>query len=174
MNIKKSIAGLITRSVRFVVLTCGFAVAAMTLSTMLSTGTAQADTMNWDAVAQCESGGNWGANTGNGHFGGLQFKPATWSSNGGAGSPAYASREEQIRVAENVLRSQGVKAWPKCGPLGGTAPAVWTNPTAPMAPATAVPVGCQTMPTKGLLGFINPRQMCTALLNPLGTFGQTR
>jgi hypothetical protein len=43
-----------------------------------------------------------------------------------------------------------------------------------MAPATAVPVGCQTMPTKGLLGFINPRQMCTALLNPLGTFGQVR
>ena len=174
MNIKKSVAGLITRSVRFVVLTCGFAVAAMTLSTMLSTGTAQADTMNWDAVAQCESGGNWGANTGNGHFGGLQFKPATWSSNGGAGSPAYASREEQIRVAENVLRSQGVKAWPKCGPLGGTAPAVWTNPTAPTAPAKAVPAGCQTMPTKGLLGFINPRQMCTALLNPLGTFGQAR
>lgn len=173
MNIKNSIAGLITRSVRFVVLSCGFAVAAMTLSTILSAGTAQADTMNWDAVAKCESGGNWAANTGNGHYGGLQFKPATWSSNGGVGSPVHASREEQIRVAENVLRTQGVKAWPKCGPLGGTAPAVWRNPAAAAAaPATAVPAGCQTMPTKGLLGFINPRQMCTALLNPLGTFGQ--
>lgn len=174
MNIRNSIAGLITRSVRFVVLSCGFAVAAMAISTVLSAGNAHADTMNWDAVAQCEAGGNWAANTGNGHFGGLQFKPATWSSNGGVGSPANASREEQIRVAENVLRTQGVKAWPKCGPLGGTAPAVWNNPGAPAAPATAVPVGCQTMPTKGLLGFINPRQMCTALLNPLGTFGQVR
>ncbi|HET6732046.1 transglycosylase family protein [Mycobacterium sp.] len=140
----------------------------------LSTATANADSVNWDAIAQCESGGNWATNTGNGHFGGLQFKPATWASNGGVGNPATASRAEQIRVAENVLRTQGIKAWPKCGPRGAT-PAVWTNagvPAAPAAPATAG--GCAAMPTSGLLGFINPRQMCTALLNPLGTFAAPR
>ena len=56
------------------------------------------------------------ANTGNGHFGGLQFKQATWTANGGVGiTRATASRAEQIRVAENVLRTQGLGAWPKCG-----------------------------------------------------------
>ena len=72
---------------------------------MPATATAHADTVNWDAIAQCESGGNWASNTGNGTFGGLQFKQATWTANGGFGSPATASRDEQIRVAENVLRS---------------------------------------------------------------------
>ncbi|MFW0787292.1 transglycosylase family protein [Gordonia sp. CPCC 206044] len=70
---------------------------------------------NWDAVAQCESGGNWGTNTGNGYYGGLQFSQSTWEANGGSGSAANASREEQIRVAENVLASQGAGAWPVCG-----------------------------------------------------------
>jgi resuscitation-promoting factor RpfC len=131
----------------------------------LSTATANADSVNWDAIAQCESGGNWSTNTGNGAYGGLQFKPATWSANGGMGDPATAPRAEQIRVAENVLRSQGLKAWPKCGAQGG-APAVWGSPSMPTAPA--VTTGCAAMPTKGLFGFINPRQMCAALLSPLG------
>lgn len=134
----------------------------------LSTGTANADSVNWDAIAQCESGGNWSTNTGNGAFGGLQFKQATWSSNGGVGSPATASRAEQIRVAENVLRTQGLNAWPKCGAQGAS-PAVWGTPSLPTAPTTTT--GCAAMPTSGLLGFINPRQMCTALLNPLGSMG---
>jgi hypothetical protein len=85
---------------------------------VLGTGTASADGMNWDAVAQCESGGNWAINTGNGYYGGLQFSLGTWRSNGGAGSPHAASRDEQIRVAENVLRSQGRGAWPVCGRRG--------------------------------------------------------
>ena len=84
----------------------------------LSTGTANADSVNWDAVAACESGGNWAINTGNGYYGGLQFAMGTWRSNGGKGSPHAASREEQIRVAENVLRSQGIGAWPSCGRRG--------------------------------------------------------
>ena len=74
--------------------------------------------VNWDAIAQCESGGNWGINTGNGFSGGLQFTMGTWHANGGSGSPAGASREEQIRVAENVLHSQGIHAWPVCGRRG--------------------------------------------------------
>lgn len=158
----------VTASLKLCLLTAALAVAAVVLSTGMSAGTAHADSMNWDAVAKCESGGNWGANTGNGHYGGLQFKPATWSSNGGVGSPASASREEQIRVAENVLVSQGPGAWPKCGAQGGT-PAVWSMPTA--APSAT---GCQAMPASALLGFVNFRQMCTALLNPLGALGPQR
>ena len=83
----------------------------------LGTGTANAD-VNWDAVAACESGGNWSINTGNGYYGGLQFTLGTWRANGGSGSPQSASRDEQIRVAENVRRSQGMGAWPVCGRRG--------------------------------------------------------
>jgi resuscitation-promoting factor RpfE len=86
---------------------------------VLGMGTAAADSgMNWDAVAACESGGNWAINTGNGYYGGLQFTIGTWHANGGTGSPAGASREEQIRVAENVVRTQGIGAWPVCGRRG--------------------------------------------------------
>lgn len=77
--------------------------------------------VNWDAVAACESGGNWATNTGNGFHGGLQFTLGTWSSNGGSGIPENAGREEQIRVANNVLKSQGIGAWPVCGRRAGSA-----------------------------------------------------
>lgn len=94
------------------------AIIAVTISLFIdpSTGMAYASSIDWDAVAQCESGGNWSADTGNGHYGGLQFKQSTWEENGGVGSPAKASREEQIAVAERVLATQGPEAWPKCGP----------------------------------------------------------
>jgi resuscitation-promoting factor RpfC len=160
MNIRKAVTkGLLTTAI-----SGALAVVPMALST----GTAHADSVNWDAIAQCESGGNWSINTGNGHYGGLQFKPATWASNGGVGNPATASRAEQIQVAENVLRTQGLKAWPKCGPRGAT-PAVWTNTGVPAPAVPTTSSGCAAMPTRGLLGFINPRQMCSALLSPLGT-----
>ncbi|MEV4345326.1 transglycosylase family protein [Actinoplanes sp. NPDC049596] len=74
--------------------------------------------MNWDAIAECESGGNWGINTGNGYYGGLQFSRSTWSSHGGgrfARTADQASRAEQIQIAELVRRSQGLGAWPTCG-----------------------------------------------------------
>nr|WP_042190766.1 transglycosylase family protein [Kibdelosporangium sp. MJ126-NF4]CEL19570.1 hypothetical protein [Kibdelosporangium sp. MJ126-NF4]CTQ94630.1 hypothetical protein [Kibdelosporangium sp. MJ126-NF4] len=102
---------------------------------------AQAEGVNWDAVAQCESGGKWNTATGNGYTGGLQFHPKTWAANGGKGNAANASREEQIRVAENVLKSQGIKAWPVCGPKGlggGAAPAKKATPKKATAPAPAV------------------------------------
>ena len=134
--------------------------AGMALS-VLSAATANADTVNWDAIAQCETGGDWSANTGNGAYGGLQFKPGTWSANGGVGNPATAPRDEQIRVAENVLHSQGLGAWPKCGADAGS-PAGWGAPGVPRTPT--VTTGCAAMPTSGLLGFINPRRMCSALL----------
>jgi hypothetical protein len=79
---------------------------------------ARVHSVNWDAIAACESGGNWSINTGNGYSGGLQFTLGTWRSNGGSGSAHNSSREEQIRVAENVLGSQGIRAWPVCGRRG--------------------------------------------------------
>jgi hypothetical protein len=71
--------------------------------------------VNWDAVAKCESGGNWAISTGNGFYGGLQFTMSTWHAYGGSGSPVNASREAQIAVAERVLVGQGIGAWPVCG-----------------------------------------------------------
>jgi LysM repeat protein len=70
----------------------------------------------WDQIAQCESGGNWAINTGNGYSGGLQFSPGTWSAYGGeyAPSAAQASRDQQIAAAEKVLAAQGWGAWPAC------------------------------------------------------------
>ncbi|HEX6421244.1 MAG TPA: transglycosylase family protein [Acidimicrobiales bacterium] len=68
----------------------------------------------WDRLAECESGGNWSINTGNGYYGGLQFSQSSWNAAGGSGNPANASRAEQIRVAENLLDMQGWGAWPAC------------------------------------------------------------
>lgn len=107
----------------------------------MSTGTANADSVNWDAIAQCESGGNWAINTGNGFYGGLQFSPATWTANGGVGSPAHATREQQIQVAERVLAKQGLGAWPSCGGKGGT-PFAGGSPT-----GTITTVGLPTTAT---------------------------
>ncbi|MGB3355451.1 MAG: transglycosylase family protein [Mycobacterium sp.] len=162
MNIRK----VVTKGLMATAISGALAVVPMTLDG--GTATAHADTVNWDAIAQCESGGNWSINTGNGHYGGLQFKPATWASNGGVGSPATASRSEQIRVAENVLRTQGIKAWPKCG-AKGMAAQVWGNaPAAPATPATvpAKATGCAAMPTSVFGGILDLRKMCTALTTP--------
>lgn len=100
----------------------GFLAASMSLTTGFSPGVAHADLMNWEAVAQCESGGNWSANTGNGAYGGLQFKQATWEDYGGVGNPANASKQQQIAVANRVLAGQGPAAWPKCATAGGLPP----------------------------------------------------
>jgi nucleoid-associated protein YgaU len=96
---------------------------------------ASADPVNWDAVAACESGGNWGIDTGNGYRGGLQFKQSTWEANGGTGNPAAASKSEQIRVAENVRQSQGMGAWPVCGKRAGASGGGGGGQSAPAAKA---------------------------------------
>ncbi|MBV8350606.1 MAG: transglycosylase family protein [Mycolicibacterium sp.] len=124
------------------------------------TGTARADTVNWDAIAACESGGNWAASTGNGHYGGLQFSQSTWDRNGGIGSPANASRAEQIRVADNVLRTQGLGAWPQCG-AAGASPALWGTP----AVSTPLSGGCQALPG-GVFVLVDLQRMCSALTSP--------
>src|SRR6476661_9583629 len=125
----------------------------------LSAASANADSVDWDAIAQCESGGNWSTNSGNGHYGGLQFKPSTWAANGGVGSPSSASREEQIRVAENVLRTQGLRAWPTCGSAAG-GPAVW-NASSPLR-------GCGAIGGGAVLGLVDLRQICSTFLSPFG------
>jgi hypothetical protein len=71
----------------------------------------------WDTLAQCEAGGDWGADTGNGFYGGLQFTSSTWLENGGgryAPFANHASREQQIAIAQRVLQTQGWVAWPVC------------------------------------------------------------
>ncbi|MFK4103531.1 transglycosylase family protein [Streptomyces sp. NPDC019531] len=86
---------------------------------LMATGSASAATASeWDTVAQCESGGNWSINTGNGYYGGLQFSASTWAAYGGtqyAAQANQASKAQQIAVAEKVLASQGKGAWPVCG-----------------------------------------------------------
>ena len=125
-------------------------VCAMTMANTVSLQVPAAEAEpNWDLMAQCESGGNWSANTGNGFYGGLQFTPATWAENGGMGSPSDAPREEQIRVARNVLRSQGIGAWPVCG-----------------GPAGQAASACRAMVAWIPLGHL-PR-LCTLVIRPLG------
>jgi hypothetical protein len=88
------------------------------LAPMLVSSPAEAASLStWKRLAQCESGGRWHINTGNGYYGGLQFSGPTWRSYGGrkfAYNAHRASRDEQIRIAEKVRRSQGWGAWPSC------------------------------------------------------------
>lgn len=92
-------------------LSVGLILAAPASSALAASGT------TWDRLAQCESGGNWSINTGNGYHGGLQFSPRTWTAFGGGEFARFAyqaTREEQIVVAERVLARQGWGAWPAC------------------------------------------------------------
>ncbi|MGY0067851.1 transglycosylase family protein [Streptomyces sp. QTS137] len=86
---------------------------------LMAAGSASAATpAEWDTVAQCESGGNWSINTGNGYYGGLQFSASTWAGYGGtqyAATADQASKAQQIEIAEKVLAGQGKGAWPVCG-----------------------------------------------------------
>jgi hypothetical protein len=75
------------------------------------------DDATWDRLAQCESGGNWAINTGNGYYGGLQFDLSTWNAYGGAAfaeRPDLATREQQITVAEALYAKRGFQPWPAC------------------------------------------------------------
>ncbi|CAL2062242.1 MULTISPECIES: transglycosylase family protein [Streptomyces] len=93
------------------------------LGLLATTGNAAAaDNGVWDRIAQCESGGNWHINTGNGYYGGLQFSAHTWSAYGGgayASTADRASRSAQIAVATRVQRAQGWGAWPVCSGRAG-------------------------------------------------------
>jgi len=75
----------------------------------------QALVRRWQGVADCEAGGNWHINTGNGHYGGLQFSLGTWSAYGGSGMPHQQDPWRQAEVAERVRNATGLGAWPHCG-----------------------------------------------------------
>ena len=121
-------------------------VAAATLSMPAANA---ADGATWDALAQCESGGNWSINTGNGFYGGLQFTQQSWNGVGMSGSPVNATRAQQIEAGERLLAIQGWGAWPACSAkLGlygktGAAP-TYTEPTTSTAATTTVAAQSQT------------------------------
>ncbi|MEO3850026.1 transglycosylase family protein [Streptomyces sp. B8F3] len=100
-----------------------------------------ADSGVWDRIAQCESGGDWAINTGNGYYGGLQFAASTWEAYGGtayAATADRAGREQQIAVATKVQAAQGWGAWPHCSVqagASGAAPAVNAPATGSEEPA---------------------------------------
>ncbi|MFI8825276.1 transglycosylase family protein [Streptomyces sp. NPDC053431] len=90
---------------------------------LIGAGSAQAASLDvWEKLASCESSSHWQINTGNGYFGGLQFSQSTWEAYGGthfAPRADLASKDQQIAVAERVLKGQGPGAWPACGPRAG-------------------------------------------------------
>ncbi len=130
----------------------GLAVAAIAGAglAVAGTGANAASGSTWDALAQCESGGNWAINTGNGFSGGLQFTPSTWAAYGGTGAPENASRAQQIAVAERVQAGQGWGAWPSCaaqlGLSGGGGQAY--SPAAVPAPAPVVAQSSDVVPVE--------------------------
>lgn len=115
-------------------------VAAAGAIAMITPAANAADTATWDALAQCESGGNWNINTGNGFYGGVQFTQQSWNGVGMSGSPASASKAEQIEAAERLLAVQGWGAWPACSAklgLSGQASPTYTQPKSQAQPAAA-------------------------------------
>ena len=138
--------------------------AAVSLGVLAAPASA-ASPNDWDAVAQCESSGNWAINTGNGYYGGLQFSASTWAAFGGreyASNAHLATKAQQIAVAERTLDAQGPGAWPTCGkaldpsaPEAGAAPAASALVSAPAPAATG---GTYTVQAGDTLGRIASEQ----------------
>lgn len=105
---------------------------------------ASASGVNWDRLAQCESGGRWHINTGNGYYGGLQFSRGTWKAYGGAkyaSTADKATKAEQIKIAKKLYAKRGLSPWPVCGRKPGvktTTPAKSTHPSTPRKGKTYV------------------------------------
>ncbi|MER7697075.1 transglycosylase family protein [Streptomyces sp. NPDC096095] len=109
-----------SKATRLVTL-AGVTGAAVAVPLMGATSASAASVETWDAVAQCESGGNWSINTGNGYYGGLQFSQSSWAAAGGtqyASRADLASKDQQIATAEKLLDMQGPGAW-ACAGAGG-------------------------------------------------------
>ncbi|WP_108990179.1 transglycosylase family protein [Streptomyces coelicoflavus] len=104
------------------VVAAGVTGSAIAIPLLGATGAHAADGANWDRVAECETGGAWSQNSGNGYYGGLQLSQEVWEQYGGldyAPSADQASRSQQIRIAEKIHADQGIAAWPTCGLLAG-------------------------------------------------------
>ncbi|MFG3139906.1 transglycosylase family protein [Streptomyces sp. NPDC048211] len=107
-----------------IIVAAGVTGSAIAIPLLGAAGAHAADASTWDRVAECESGGMWSADLGNGYYGGLQFSQEVWKSYGGesyAERADLASRSQQIAVAEKVLEDQGPKAWPSCAVVSGLA-----------------------------------------------------
>ncbi|MYQ43337.1 LysM domain-containing protein [Streptomyces sp. LamerLS-316] len=107
-----------------IVVAAGVTGSAIAIPLLGAGGAQAADASTWDRVAECESGGMWSADLGNGYYGGLQFSQDTWSAYGGtayAPRADLASRSQQISVAEKVLDDKGPQAWPSCAVISGLA-----------------------------------------------------
>ncbi len=114
------------------VVAAGVAGSAIAIPLLGATGANAAEATTWDRVADCESGGMWSADLGNGYYGGLQFSPELWQRFGGtayAPRADLASRSQQIQVAEKVLAAQGPQAWPSCALISGLTEGEDTEPS---------------------------------------------
>jgi LysM repeat protein len=110
---------------------------AIAIPLLGASGASAADGTTWDRVADCETGGAWSQNSGNGYFGGLQLSQEDWENHGGldyAPSADLASRSQQIAVAERILADQGVGAWRTCGLLSGLEQDKGSDTSDPSAP----------------------------------------
>lgn len=96
--------------------------AGLALPLICTSEASAASVETWEKVAECESGGDWDINTGNGYYGGLQFSQSTWEAYGGteyAARADLATKDQQIAIAEKVLAGQGPQAWPTCSSEAG-------------------------------------------------------
>lgn len=124
------------------IVAAGVAGSAIAIPLLGATSASAADTATWDKLAECESGGSWSADAGNGYYGGLQFSQQVWEEYGGldfAPSADQASRSQQISVAEKVLDDQGPDAWPSCAPIVGLTQDGAAADVDPGAPITTIP-----------------------------------
>lgn len=124
------------------IVAAGVAGSAIAIPLLGATSASAASTATWDKLAECESGGSWSADAGNGYYGGLQLSQQTWEDFGGldyAPSADQASRSQQISVAEKVLDDQGAKAWPSCAPIAGLTQDGAAADVDPGAPIPLVP-----------------------------------
>lgn len=129
------------------IVAAGVTGSAIAIPLLGATSASAAPTATWDKLAECESGGAWSADPGNGYYGGLQLSQETWEANGGltyAPSADEASKSQQIAVAERILGAQGPDAWPSCAPIAGLtddAPAADVDPGDPIVPERSGPAG---------------------------------
>lgn len=148
------------RQVPAVVVAAGVTGSALAMPLLAATGANAADAPTWDRVAQCESGGTWSTNSGNGAYGGLQMTQELWEQYGGrtyAPRPDLASRQQQIAVADKVLNANGTGNWQACGTSAGLAKdgkAPDVNPGSTKepsydAPAPRAPEHAPSAPTTG-------------------------
>lgn len=122
--------------------TVALALGSIAAGTLAVPSANAADLATWEKLAQCESGGNWSINTGNGFYGGLQFTQQSWNGVGMSGSPHTASKEAQIEAGERLLALQGWGAWPACtakyGLSGAATPTYTDTGVAKSAASTSV------------------------------------